>query len=229
MLNTQAIFRIFIFGILCLTLSVLSSCMGRQGPRKPRNLESYNAFDENDNNNENEPANLFIPKEVSHCQWFHKNSNFPHTSSHLEGGYSVCQSSFDKKKIFFQLQEPSLEEDLCLIPVHRQNNGDLLYIGDAFCQRISSHLIIYKFHISANRENFENFLVTGVLIMRDSEYSYSFPYRESKTSSEAYEECLTQQTTNGNGSYCRAFKEAGQFVSYEFIPIKIFPEFSDNP
>ena len=198
------------------------SCLVDNGPRAPRQPGSQNGkkvFLGSPSPHDSSKINLYIPDEASHCQWFHQDSPFPKTSKHLLGGYSVCQGQSDMTDIFFQLQQSSHSgEEICIVPIHQaQGQGNTpLYIGYPKCKRIYDSSEIHQFYLSKDRENFETFSITGVLIMRDTKFYYPSPYNKKIYSSEAYHECLDKITEESIASYCTTFHHSRNFVYEDF-------------
>lgn len=161
-----------------------------------------------------------IPSVVSHCNWSTDGStSFANSSNHL-GDYTVCQSTADEKQIYIQLKTiPSTQ--ICLIPTSH-NSSYSTYIGEPRCLTVSSNTTIYPISLLKNRTGYENFKITGVMIMKDYvKYSYGYPYTTIAPytgefyAPDAYLKCMAM-LNYGNYYYCQAFNAKGEHVYHQF-------------
>lgn len=161
-----------------------------------------------------------IPSVVSHCKWSTDGAtNFDRSSNHL-GDYTVCQSTSDEKQVYIQIKTiPSSR--VCLIPTSH-NGSNSTYIGEPSCVLVSSNTTIYPVSLLKNRTGYENFKITGVMIMKDLvKYSYGYPYTTIYPytgefyAPDAYLKCMAM-LNYGNYYYCQAFNSKGEHVYHQF-------------
>ena len=92
---------------------------------------------------------------------------------HLIGDYTVCKSSQEPNKVYFQIQTPTYEHEICF-PTNREGES-LLYIGSKRCIRPTSATSIYPLSFSIDRPGFGNFQMNSVIFMPYSMHSFTSP------------------------------------------------------
>lgn len=155
-----------------------------------------------------------IPSEIQHCQWSTDGSSgFAESNNHL-GQYTICQST-NKKDVWIQVKSPITDAQVCMIPTHNSGSSSV-YIGEPRCLMISESKKIYKVSLFTNRSGYQNFSITGVMVMKDKSFFYPAPFYQYVLSPDAYIYCSQFLDRYNDSSYCNAFKSVGQYVYKQF-------------
>ena len=155
-----------------------------------------------------------IPEEIKHCQWSSDgSSNFAESNSHL-GSYTICQST-NKKDVWIQVKNPITDSQVCMIPTHNSGSSSV-YVGEPRCLMLSESKKIYKVTLYSNRSGYQNFSITGVMVMKDKSFFYPTPFYQYVLSPDAYIYCSQFLDKYNDPSYCNAFKQLGQYVYKSF-------------
>jgi hypothetical protein len=155
-----------------------------------------------------------IPDEIKHCQWSTDgSSNFAESNSHL-GQYTICQST-NKRDVWIQVKTPITDSQVCMIPTHNSGSSSV-YIGEPRCLMLSESKKIYKVTLYSNRTGYQNFSITGVMVMKDKSFFYPAPFYQYVLSPDAYIYCSQFLDKYNDPSFCNAFKQLGQYVYKSF-------------
>ena len=155
-----------------------------------------------------------IPDEIKHCSWSTDgSSNFAESNSHL-GQYTICQST-NKQDVWIQVKTPITDAQVCMIPTHNSGSSSV-YVGEPRCLMLSESKKIYKVTLYANRSGYQNFSISGVMVMKDKSFFYPAPFYQYVLSPDAYIYCSQFLDKYKDASYCNAFKQVGQYVYKQF-------------
>jgi hypothetical protein len=170
--------------------------------------------DDTSSDREDSDSGETIPDEIKHCQWSSDgSSNFEESHSHL-GQYTICQST-NKKDVWIQVKTPISDAQVCMIPTHNSGSSSV-YIGEPRCLMVSESKKIYKVTLFSNRTGYQNFSITGVMVMKDKSFFYPAPFYQYVLSPDAYIYCSQFLDRYNDSSYCNAFKQVGQYVYKQF-------------
>ncbi|MCO4792595.1 MAG: hypothetical protein KC493_02695 [Bacteriovoracaceae bacterium] len=141
-------------------------------------------------------------------------AGFDKTHTHI-GAYSFCRSQTSDTEVYIQLQNPILDAQLCVIPTYTSGNR-AIYVGEPRCLVIQDNKKIYKLTLLKNRTGYQNFQVTGVMIMKDKAFFYPAPFYQYLLSPDAFLFCSQWLDQTGDSSYCYAFDSVGQYVYHQY-------------
>ncbi len=126
-------------------------------------------------------SDLSIPSDATHCSWAENGeTGFMHSATHLSltesrsTAFTACQSSSNEDTIYFQLEEPITDTQLCFIPMHQQGSSSA-YLGVPRCLNATDNKKIYTIRMYKDRPGFQNLEINSVMIMKDKSYSYIYP------------------------------------------------------
>ncbi len=147
-------------------------------------------------------------------------TNYKKFDSHI-GYYNICQSINDSKLLYLQVQTPTTDIKLCLIPTYQssQLNSGSVYIGEPRCVLTTSATAVYPINMLINRTNFQTYPMNSLMIMKDEKHEYGPPFGipyQNILSPDAYLYCSWQLSVNGDGSFCEAFKTVGAYIYHIF-------------
>lgn len=145
----------------------------------------------------------------SDCQ-FSKDgiNNFRYSSSHL-GNYNICKGS-NVGEILFQLQTPETTVQITFTPTNSPDGSSSKYIGEPRKANIRDTQI-YKLTLYANRPNYTNLPINGVMIIKDKAYFFDRPFYQYAMALDAYLYCSNFLAQHNDQSYCQAFKNVGAY------------------
>ena len=107
-----------------------------------------------------------ILPQLNHCRFSTDGQNGYEKLSSFLGKYTLCQSSLDHRELHLQLQVPSNEFQICVIPTFHSGDRSV-WIGNPKCQYVPSSNEKVKFNILVNRPGFEHYRVTGVVLIKN--------------------------------------------------------------
>ncbi len=175
---------------------------------------SSNSSDDTSSDRADSDSGETIPDEIKHCTWSSDGStNFAESHSHL-GQYTICQST-NKKDVWIQVKTPISDAQVCMIPTHNSGSSSV-YVGEPRCLMISESKKIYKITLFSNRSGYQNFSITGVMVMKDKSFFYPAPFYQYVLSPDAYIYCSQFLDRYSDSSYCNAFKQVGEYVYKQF-------------
>ncbi|OUR97799.1 hypothetical protein A9Q84_06255 [Halobacteriovorax marinus] len=155
-----------------------------------------------------------VPDEIKHCKWSADGeSNFDESHPHL-GEHTICLST-NKKDVWIQVKSPSSDGQVCVIPTHNSGTSSV-YIGEPRCLMITNSKKIYKVTLYANRSGYQNFSITGAMVMKDKSYFYPAPFYQYVLTPDAYIYCSQFLDQYKDPTYCEAFKKVGQYIYKAF-------------
>ena len=160
-------------------------------------------------------APVTIPSEIAHCSWSKDGqSGFQSYHQHL-GSYTLCKSKTSPMDIYIQLQTPSSDAQICIIPT-TNSGGNSTYIGEPRCLMVDSNSKVYKVTLYKNRPGYTSYNFTGVMAMKDKSYYYPYPFKQYILSPDAYMYCANWLEDTGDSSFCESFNSVGQYVYQTF-------------
>tara|TARA_R110000868_G_scaffold90968_6_gene252131 strand:+ start:2257 stop:2928 length:672 start_codon:yes stop_codon:yes gene_type:complete len=156
-----------------------------------------------------------IPTEIDHCSWAPDGLNgFSSTSTHL-GAYTVCQSKNSQTDLYIQVKNPVTNVQVCLVPTSSSGSSSV-YIGEPRCLMLNDNKRVYKVTMLKNRPNFSQLPLNGVMIMKDEQHFYPYPFNQNALSPDAYVFCSQYLAQYGYGGYCESFKSVGAYTYKQF-------------
>lgn len=169
--------------------------------------------DDRDDSTSDDTANT-VPEEIRHCKWSADGeSNFAESHPHL-GEHTICLST-NKKDVWIQVKNPTTESQVCIIPTHNSGSSSV-YIGEPRCLMLSNSKKIYKVTLYANRSGYQNFSITGAMVMKDKSFFYPAPFYQYVLTPDAYIYCSQFLDRYRDSSYCEAFKKVGEYIYKAF-------------
>lgn len=160
-------------------------------------------------------TNPDIPSAASHCSFSDDGiTGFQSLHNHL-GKYTICQSRADDKDIYFQLETPIKDVQLCFIPMF-DNGKKAIYIGEPRCIGPNIKSKIYNVKMLKNRKNFEEYKLTGLMVLKDKAFFYPAPFSQYILSPDAFIFCSQWLDQTGDQSYCESFNSKKQFIYNSF-------------
>ena len=152
-----------------------------------------------------------------HCSWSQDGMTGYTNHHHLIGDYTVCKSSQEPNKVYFQIQTPTYEHELCFFPTNKEGDS-LLYVGSKRCIRPTSTTTIYPLSFSIDRPGFSNFQMNSLIFMPHSMHSFSYPYGPYPISiTDAFRVCMDVIAYEGDPTYCQAFFNAGRYGVHDLF------------
>lgn len=142
------------------------------------------------------------------------NSGFDKTHNHI-GEYSFCRSQSSDTEVYIQVKNPILDAQICVVPTYHSGNR-AIYVGEPRCLVIQENTKIYKLTLLKNRTGYQNFQVSGAMIMKDKSFFYPAPFYQYLLSPDAFLFCSQWLDQTGDSSYCFAFDSVGQYVYHQF-------------
>ena len=67
-----------------------------------------------------------------------------------------------------------------------------------------------------NRQFFESYPLTGVMIMKDESFDYPYPFNQKSLHPDAYLYCSEMLYQRGISSYCETFKNVNKYTYHKF-------------
>lgn len=157
-----------------------------------------------------------LPQEFAHC-------NFSNTFKYghmLIGRYNLCFSNVNNdNRILFQTQLPIRNYKLCFYPTSTNMNSNPVMIGSAGCLFPGAGTQVTTIQLSANRRNFQNKPLNGVMIIRQSPYGEPTASNSNylvTTYTLAYEDCMLYWEKFGDFRWCQIFINKGQYIYHQF-------------
>ena len=141
-------------------------------------------------------------------------TGFDKTHNHV-GAYSFCRDQATDTDVYIQLQTPVTDAQVCVIPTYHSGNR-AIYVGEPRCLVIQDNKRIYKLTLLKNRTGYQNFQITGAMIMKDKAFFYPAPFYQYLLSPDAFLFCSQWLDQTGDSSYCYAFDSVGQYVYHQF-------------
>lgn len=126
------------------------------------------------------------------------------------GAVGICKSSIDPTQIKFRTSLSDTQTRTCIIPTYKDQSGNSTYLGDPQCT-LTVAGNIYSGKLFITRQGFQNYPMTGVIIMKepllDGYYQcmHSFVTGSMNcANSPAYQTCFQQQrfTNPAAHQYC---------------------------
>ena len=158
--------------------------------------------------------------DLLNCNWSEDGvNNFIYNHNSI-GSYNLCFVE-SKNQVYVQVQNPKSTGSLCFFPTTHVDNSST-YIGEASCIYMNSNKTIYPIQLYKNRNGYENYTITGLMIMYDIAYSFGYPYYQVLLIPDAYLYCMNYlvyslyYSQNADTSYCDTFSNAGQYVYHRF-------------
>ena len=155
------------------------------------------------------------------CAWSEDGvSNFAN-SHELIGEYSLCQSTVEENKIYFQLKTPSYNGAVCFFPVTSENEA-ITYLGNATCVNALQSNQIYAVQLYKDRNGFSHYPMTGLIVVLDQVYYYNTPFNATIPAPTAFTSCMDHIATTfayygvADTSYCEAFSAANSHFYHSF-------------
>lgn len=226
-----------IYITLALTLGALSSCDAPSGSQRQVVVKDQtpsrfsNPTYPDNTNNPNIPlpqvpveSELNIPNDAKHCSWAENGqTGFMHSSTHLSlsenrsAAFTVCQSSSTPDTMYFQLEGPITDAQVCFIPMHQQGSSST-YLGVPRCLNAVDNKNIYTIRMYKDRPGFQNLAINGVMIIKDKSYSFPYPYNRNLLAPDAFLECNQQLTHPNypNSYFCDTFISSGHYHFHKF-------------
>lgn len=156
-----------------------------------------------------------IPPEINHCSWAPDGlTGFSSNSTHL-GEYTVCKSTSSETDLYIQIKNPITSVQVCLIPTSSSGSSSV-YIGEPRCLVLNDNKRVYKVTMIKNRPNFSHLPLNGVMIMKDEQHFYPYPFNQNALSPDAYVFCSQYLAQYGYGGYCESFKSVGAYTFKQF-------------
>ena len=123
----------------------------------------------------------------------------------------------DPNIIYFQLRRPIKDVPVCFVPTHNYAQKSV-YIGEPRCRVIKSNTTIYKIELLANRKNYSNISITGVMIMKDIYLNFAAPFAPNRPVKipDAYIYCSEYLDQYGDPSYCLSFRNKAEYIYNQF-------------
>jgi len=158
-------------------------------------------------------TDITIPSEVDHCLWSDgSNQNFMYSSQHLSqtdtrsNAFTLCQSRTSKDVVYFQIEKPVSDVQICFIPMNHQGSNSP-YIGEPRCLNATDNKKLYRIQMYKTRWGFENLDINGVMIIKDKMYSFSHPYNASILATDAFLMCnqRLRHPIYPTPEYCKTF------------------------
>src|SRR5690606_2827054 len=165
------------------------------------NGSGLNIDDSNNGGSGSGSSNVTIPAEISHCSWAADGINgFSTNSTHL-GQFTVCKSSTTETDLYIQIKTPITNVQVCLIPVSNSNNSTV-YIGEPRCLMLTDNKRVYKVTMLKNRPNFSTLPLNGVMVMKDEQHFYPYPFNQYALSPDAFIFCSQYLAQTNDAEYC---------------------------
>jgi hypothetical protein len=166
-----------------------------------------------------------ITPDAEHCQWSSDGVNgYASSSAHI-GNYTLCLSSTSavagSRDVYIQTKNSTFESQICIFPTYNSGTQSF-YIGEARCLMIQSNQTVYKVSLLKNRPGYQDYNITGAMIMKDKLNEYPLPYYNTQTGNQrfltpdAYSICINWLAQTGDGSYCTAFQEVQEYIYHQF-------------
>ncbi len=197
--------KILINKAIILLMIIIVSC-GQ--PREQRAKLSSYASDREISSNSNKYSLPFfnngtsIPENAKHCSWSIDGETDYQNNSEKFGEYNICKN-IQTGEVFIQMKDLA---KFCVFPTHNWEDQSI-YIGDAKCIKDNNRKVnVINFEI--NRSGYEDYSMTGVMIMPEREYYFGKPYLEYQLPKKAYLICMN----SGLPGFCDEFKRAGQYI-----------------
>jgi hypothetical protein len=169
-------------------------------------------------------SSLNIPSDASHCSWSEDGqTGFMHSATHLSAtenrstAFTACKSNSNNDTVYFQLEEPITDTQLCFIPMHQQGASST-YLGVPRCLNATDNKKIYTVRMYKDRPGFQNLDINGVMIIKDKSYSFPYPYSRNLLAPDAFLECNQQLThpVYPNSYFCDTFISVGHYHFHKF-------------
>jgi hypothetical protein len=156
-----------------------------------------------------------IPPEIKHCLWnTGPEAKFSFEHPHL-GKYNLCRSNINSNQVFFQLEKPETNSQICFIPTHHEGKLST-YVGEPRCLMIEDVQRIYRIDLYHNRRGLERYDIDGVMIIKDQMFSYGNPFNRTLLSTDSYLFCQHWLAQRNDPTYCQSFVQLGQFIDHIF-------------
>lgn len=220
---------------LALVLGILSSCDAPSGSQRQVVVQdqSPSGFSTTGTTYPTTPtitdtttSDQDVPSDATHCSWAEDGqTGFMHSSTHLSlsesrsSAFTACQSSADPDTMYFQLEEPITDTQLCFIPMYQQGSSST-YLGVPRCLNAIDNQKIYTIRMYKDRSGFQNLSINSVMIIKDKSYTFPYPYNVNYPllAPDAFLECNLQLThpTFPNSQFCESFISTGHYHFHKF-------------
>jgi hypothetical protein len=154
-----------------------------------------------------------LPPEVAHCKFALDTKSALEIPSSSLGAMTICKSKEDDRIIYTQFEKDQTARILMFPTYHSGTKS--FYIGSPVYNIQETTLAaykIYKYELEKNRKGFENYPITGVMMMKDEVNFYPFPFQGPYRNNEAYMMCNDWLYHSNDSRYCNAFKAVGKYV-----------------
>jgi hypothetical protein len=157
--------------------------------------------------------------EITHCNWSKDGvKGYQNLSVHI-GEYTLCLGSKNDKNgisnVYIQTKQKEFDSEVCIIPTYN-GKEQTFYIGRENCIRIDDNKTVYKVKLKKNSPGFQDFRITGAMIIKDKMYFYPSPFYQNILAPDAYFHCIDWMKKTGDNSYCKAFQDVPQYVFHKF-------------